>query len=109
MLTPGQRHDMVAAPELLDHARGDHFIADTGYDSDDLRRAIRAKGMKPVVHSHPRRTKKRPVRRYFYRKRYLVEVFFHKVKRFRAIGTRYEKTARNYLALLHLVCTYISL
>jgi len=38
------------------------------------------------------------------RKRYRVEVFFHRLKRFRALATRYEKSARNYLALLHIAC-----
>jgi transposase len=33
-----------------------------------------------------------------------VEVFFHSLKRFRAIATRYDKTARNYLALVHVAC-----
>lgn len=50
------------------------------------------------------RKKKHRLIRALYGKRYLVEVFFHNIKRFRAIGTRYEKTARNYLALLQLVC-----
>ena len=39
-----------------------------------------------------------------YRHRYLVEVFFHSRKAFRRIATRYEKTARNYLAIVHLAC-----
>jgi transposase len=39
-----------------------------------------------------------------YRQRYLVEVFFHNLKRFRAIATRYEKTTRNYLALVQVAC-----
>lgn len=39
-----------------------------------------------------------------YRERYLVEVFFHNLKRFRAIATRYEKTAQNYLAVVQLAC-----
>jgi hypothetical protein len=32
-----------------------------------------------------------------------MEIFFHRLKRFRAVATRYEKTARNYLALVQLV------
>jgi hypothetical protein len=32
-----------------------------------------------------------------------IENFFAKIKRFRAIATRYEKTARNFLAAVHLV------
>jgi len=37
----------------------------------------------------------------------LVEVFFHNLKRFRALATRYEKTARNYLALVHFACALL--
>jgi transposase len=36
--------------------------------------------------------------------RNLVERFFNTIKQYRAIATRYEKTARNFLAGLHLVC-----
>ena len=54
--------------------------------------------MKPIIHSKPERKKKHRLVRQLYRKRYLVECFFHDLKRFRAVATRYEKTARNYLA-----------
>jgi len=42
---------MVAAEELLEHARGRALIGDTGYDSNAFMAAVRAKGMKPVIHS----------------------------------------------------------
>jgi transposase len=95
---------MIAADELLAHARGRALIGDTGYDSNEFLTAVRAKGMKPVIHSRPERKKKHRLVRALYRQRYLVEVFFHNLKRFRAIATRYDKTARNYLALIHLAC-----
>jgi transposase len=95
---------MVAAEELLEHARGRALIGDTGYDSNAFMAAVRAKGMKPVIHSKPERKKKHRLVRALYRQRYLVEVFFHNLKRFRAIATRYEKTARNYLALVQVAC-----
>jgi len=95
---------MIAADELLAYARGKALIGDTGYDSNRFRKAVRDKGMRPVIHSKPERPRKLPVVRKLYRQRYLVEVFFHNLKRFRAIATRYEKTARNFLALLHLAC-----
>ena len=98
---------MMAARELLEHARGKALIGDTGYDSNDFRRAVRAKGMKPVIHSKPQRKRKTPLSRALYGQRYLIECFFHSLKRFRAIATRYEKTARNYLALVHLACAWI--
>jgi transposase len=98
---------MTTALELLEHARGHALIGDTGYDSNDFLQAVRDKGMKPVIHSKPERKKKHRLARALYRRRYLVEVFFHNLKRFRAIATRYEKTARNYLALVQLACAQI--
>ena len=98
---------MVAADELLTHARGRALIGDTGYDSAPFLAAIRAKGMKPVIHARPERKKKHRLARALYRQRYLVKVFFHNLKRFRAIATRYEKTARNYLALAQVACAWL--
>ena len=95
---------MIAAPELLSHARGKALIGDTGYDSNDFREAVRRRGMKAVIHSKPERRIKYRLVRTLYRRRYLVEVFFHNLKRFRAVATRYEKTSRNYLALVQLAC-----
>lgn len=96
---------MIMADELLAHARGKALIGDTGYDSNRFREAVLGRGMKPVINSKPERPRKIPVVRKLYRKRFLVEIFFHNLKRFRAIATRYEKTARNYLALVQLACT----
>lgn len=95
---------MVAAEDLLEHARGRALIGDTGYDSNAFLKAIRAKGMRPVIPSKPERPEKYQLPRRLYRKRYLVEIFFHNLKRFRAVATRYEKTARNYLALVQVAC-----
>ena len=103
-LTAGQRHEMIAADELLAHARGKALIGDTGYDSNRFRQAIRDRGMKAVINSKPERPRKLPASRKLYRRRFLVEIFFHNLKRFRAIATRYEKTARNYLALVQVAC-----
>jgi transposase len=106
-LTAGQRHEIVAARELLAHARGRALIGDTGYDSNAFLAAVRARGMRPVIHSKPERKKKHRLVRALYSQRYLVELFFHSLKRFRAIATRYEKTARNYLALVQVACAWL--
>jgi transposase len=98
---------MIVADELLAHANGNALIGDTGYDSNAFRRAIRARRMKPVIHSKPERRRKLPLDRRLYAQRYLVERFFHDLKRFRAVATRYDKTARNYLALVHVACASI--
>jgi transposase len=98
---------MIAAPDLLSHPTGKAMIGDTGYDSNEFVRAIRRRGMKPVIHSKPERDKKHRLDRKVYHQRYLVEIFFHRLKRFRAVATRYEKTARNYLALVQVSCAWL--
>jgi transposase len=42
-----------------------------------------------------------------YKARHLIENFFAKLKQFRAIATRYDKTARNFLAAIHFAATLI--
>lgn len=87
--------------ELLVHAEGGAFIADTGYDADRIRSDVRKLGMKPVIHSNPSRKRRLPLDRALYRLRYRIECCFHDLKRFRAVATRYDKTATCYLAVLH--------
>ena len=99
---------MTKAPELLEHAQGLAFLGDTAYDSSPFAHQIQRKGMKVVIPPHPNRNNDlRPVDAQLYCHRYLVERFFHDLKRFRALASRYDKTARNYLAFLHLGCTWL--
>ena len=98
---------MTVADELLDHAQGRAFIGDTGYDSDDLAREIRRRGMKVVICCHPKRKhNRRRLDRRLYRRRYRVECLFHDLKRFRGVASRYDKTAVNYLAMVEIACTW---
>ncbi|NOK32863.1 IS5 family transposase [Corallococcus exercitus] len=100
-LTPGQQHESTMAEELLVHAEGEAFIADTGYDAERIRTNAQKLEMKAVIHPHPSRKQPPPLDRALYRLRYRVECFFHDLKRFRAAATRYDKTATCYLAVLH--------
>src|SRR5512142_711115 len=107
-LTPGQQHDCAVAKEIITHhAQGKAVIADTAYDSDEIIAQVRALQMKPVISPHPRRSNKPRLDRKQYRKRYRVEVFFHDIKRFRAVATRFEKRARHYLSVVQLVSTLL--
>ena len=92
------------ASALIAHAEGKACIADAGYDAGHIRQAIQRRGMKDVIPSNPTRRKILRYDKKLYRQRYLVEVFFHTLKAFRRIATRYEKTARNYLAIVHFAC-----
>lgn len=98
---------MTAAMELLDYAQGAALLGDTGYDADAFVAEVRARDMRPVIAAHPIRTRRRRLDRDAYASRYLVECCFHGLKRFRAIASRYEKSARNYLAMVELACAWM--
>jgi transposase len=99
-LSPGNIHDITEAPTLVEKAQGRNFIADKGYDSDKLVEAIRAKNMTPVIPSKSNRRVKRSVDFHTYKERHLVENFFCKIKRYRRVATRYEKSAANFLGFV---------
>ena len=109
-LTPGQRHESTVAREMVEAARGKALLGDSGYDANATIEAVRAKGMKAVINPNPtRKWHLVKLDRKLYKKRYLVEVFFHNLKRFRAVATRYDKTARNFLAMVHVACAFLLL
>jgi transposase len=75
-------------------------MADTAYDADDLREAIAQKGALAVIPNNPSRSQKHPLDKQLYAQRHLVECCIGKLKQFRRVATRFEKTARNYLAVV---------
>src|SRR5919107_378885 len=107
-LTEGQAHDGRAAVDMLASLRqGDILLGDAAYDSDVLRQDLAARGAWACVKPMPHRRSVPAFSSFLYRNRNLVERFFNKLKHFRAIATRYEKHAANYLALVKLASTRI--
>jgi transposase len=109
MLTPGQAHDLTCAQPLLDQADPQALIGDKAYDADPLIDILTERGIDPVIPPKANRKTPRPCDFALYCERNLVERFFNKLKHFRAIATRYDKLARNFLAGIQLACTIILL
>jgi transposase len=109
VLTPGQAADVKQAEELLKGVPAEVVIGDKGYDSDPLVEAIQAKGAEAVIPPRKNRKVQRAYDQERYRDRNLVERFFSKVKQYRRVATRYEKTARNFLAFVHVASIMILL
>jgi transposase len=101
-LTAGQKGDAPQAAALIEGLAAEIVMADTAYDADHLRQAIADKGAIAVIPNNPSRAKKYPLDKHLYAQRYLVECCFNKLKHFRRVATRFEKTARNYLAVVTL-------
>jgi transposase len=107
-LTEGQAHDgRSAAGMLAGLGPGQILMADRAYDSDALRQTMKAQGAWANIKPMPGRVRVPAFSPFLYRYRNLVERFFNKLKHFRAVATRYEKHAANYLALLKLASTRI--
>ena len=101
-LTAGQKGDAPQAANLIDGLPAKVVMADTAYDSDALRQAISDKGATAVIPNNPSRTVKHSLDKHLYAQRHLVECCFSKLKQFRRVATRFEKTARNYRAVVTL-------
>ena len=83
-------------------------LADKSYDADErVRHRLHEKGCQPVI--PPKRNRLVPARydKNLYKSRHLIENFFAKLKQYRAIATRYDKTATNFLGAIHLASIVI--
>lgn len=78
---------------------------DAAYDADHLRDFI-ANDLGAVAHikRNPTRREDRPIDWTLYKERHLVECFFNKLKRFRRIALRCEKTVGSFKAFVDLAC-----
>src|ERR1700690_2968183 len=99
-LRGGNIPDAPEAPTLIAAAQGKSFIADKGYDSNAVVDAIQQRGMKVVIPPKSNRNDKRKFSRKLYRTRHFVENFFCKIKRYRRVATRYDKTSTNFLGFV---------
>jgi transposase len=83
------------------------LIGDAGYDADWLRQELLLRGVLPVVAPNPVRKNPVPLDRGLYRLRNRMERLVNRLKQFRAVATRYDKTAESFLASVHLAATRV--
>jgi len=108
LLTPGQAHDLAGADALLPQMAADTVLADKAFDADErVIELLAAAGKTAVIPPKSNRKNLRSYDKELYKARHLIENFFCKLKQFRAIATRYDKTARNFLAAIYLAASSI--
>jgi len=84
------------------------LIGDKAFDADArVLEPLAAAGKTAVIPPRANRLASREFDRDLYKARHLIENFFAKLKQFRAIATRYDKTARNFLAAVNFAATAI--
>ena len=83
------------------------LLADKGYDANALRNAVIER--KAWANIPPEANRKDPIcfSKHLYKARNLVERFFNRIKHYRRVATRYDKTAENFLAALKLVAVRV--
>jgi transposase len=112
-LTAGQEADVSSAKDLLGGvpagAEVKAVIADKGYDSKAVVQTVEAMAAEAVIPTLSTRKEQRQIDKDLYKERNLAERFWRKVKEFRRVATRYEKTARNFLAFVHVASIMVLL
>jgi len=106
-LTEGQVHDIKEAPPLIEGLQSTTVIADKGYDSDKFVETIESQGCTATIPPRANRKNPREYDKDVYSHRYLVEILFQKIKRYRRVATRYEKLAATFLGMVQLACALI--
>jgi transposase len=108
VLLPGHRFDTVGVEPLIKDVEFGGLIADKAFDSNLIIENMNERGAKIVISQHPRRSKPLKIDADLYKWRHLIENFFCKLKEFKRIAMRGEKTDRSFSAMIHLCSAVIN-
>lgn len=106
---PGQRSEIVGVPDLIDGIAFGAMLADKAFDADHLREALKEREAQAVIPAKRNRLVHISHDTTAYTWRHLIENYFSKIKEFRGVNTRYDKTDSSYEATWHLAATIIAL
>ena len=107
VVLPGQRFDTVGVPPLIAGLAFQALIGDMALDSNALIADLDARGAKVVIAQHPRRAQPLAIDAEMSKWRHLIENFFCKLKEFKRIALRADKTDQSFAAMSHLASAVI--
>ena len=108
VLLPGQRFDTVGVQPLIDGIEFGALIADKAFDSNAIIADLDARGAKIVISQHPRRAQPIAIDEEMYKWRHLIENFFCKLKEFKRIAMRSDKTDHSFTAMIYLAAAVVN-
>lgn len=108
VLMPGQRNDIMGVRPLIDGLAFDALLADKAFDANWLREGLAERGAQAVIPPRKHRKVQIDYDAEMYKWRHLVENYFAKIKEFRGIATRYDKTDDSFRASINLTATLIA-
>ena len=109
ILTVGERADITQAEALLVDYQTDAVLADRGYDANSLIDALQRAKVEIVIPAKKSRLEPRTIDENLYKDRNKSERYFNKLKQYRRVATRYEKTASSFVGFVYLASAMILL
>ena len=100
LYTAGQVHESTKAEDLIAGLPAQNILGDKAFDSDQFRAHVAQRQMTAVIPSNASRARAIPYDADLYKERHLVECFINKIKHFRRIATRYDKTIASYASFV---------
>jgi putative transposase len=100
LYTAGQVHESTNAEALIADLPAQNIIGDKAFDSDRFRAHLARLAMTAVIPSNANRARAIPHDAHLYKERHLVECFINKIKHFRRVATRYDKTIASYASFV---------
>jgi putative transposase len=100
LYTAGHVHESTKAEALIAGLPAENLIGDKAFDSDRFRAHLADRNTTAVIPSNASRARAIPYDRHLYKERHLVELFINKIKHFRRIATRYDKTIASYASFV---------
>jgi transposase len=108
VLLPGHRFDTAGVAPLIEQIDFGGLIADKAFDSNWIIEKLNERGAKIVISQHPRRTKPLRIDEEVYKWRHLIENFFCKLKEFKRIAMRSDKTDQSFTAMIYACAAVIN-
>jgi transposase len=104
---PGQRHDTTGVAPLIQDIAFGALIADKAFDSNWIIADMNERGAKIIISQRPQRKRPLDIDTEIYKWRHLIENFFCKIKEFKRIAMRSDKTDQSFAAMIHAVAAVI--
>ena len=107
VLLPGHRFDTIGVAPLIQDVEFGALLGDKAFDANWIIADLDERGAKAVISQHPRRASPREIDAEIYKWRHLIENFFCKLKEFKRIAMRSDKTDHSFSAMIHLAAAVI--
>lgn len=108
-MTAGQCNDITQASELIQGYSYQYVIGDKAYDADAFIAEITSQDAIAVIPPRKNRKQTRTYDKELYKLRNIIERFFHRLKQFRRVATRYDKLAVRYLGFVYFTSILITI